>query len=267
MEDEARRMWASAQNISGAGWSGMAEATSLDTMTQMNQAFRNIVNMLHGVLHRRRRGSLAPLLPIALLCIVAGAGHWRRSSPSLCSASSPARVTGAAPPHRMVGPERSPTACSCRRVPTPFGAGWSAQNAHRPRVPAVGYPPRSAPDGRPRTLTDRVDGPRFANRALPHGWRVSNAPIAWTVRVSRIALSPTVGESATHPSPGRSAFRESRSSAFDCRVRPTTKFSPMELPKTTKSAFDCRVRPTTKFSPMELPKTTKSAFDCRVRPT
>src|ERR1700761_8284776 len=49
VEDEARRMWASSQNISGAGWSGQAEATSLDTMTQMNQAFRNIVNMLHGV--------------------------------------------------------------------------------------------------------------------------------------------------------------------------------------------------------------------------
>jgi WXG100 family type VII secretion target len=49
VEDEARRMWASSQNISGAGWSGMAEATSLDTMGQMNQAFRNIVNMLHGV--------------------------------------------------------------------------------------------------------------------------------------------------------------------------------------------------------------------------
>lgn len=48
VEDEARRMWASSQNISGAGWSGLAEATSLDTMTQMNQAFRNIVNMLHG---------------------------------------------------------------------------------------------------------------------------------------------------------------------------------------------------------------------------
>ncbi len=47
-------MWASAQNISGAGWSGMAEATSLDTMTQMNQAFRNIVNMLHGVCQLRR---------------------------------------------------------------------------------------------------------------------------------------------------------------------------------------------------------------------
>jgi len=49
VEDEARRMWASSMNISGAGWSGMAEATSYDTMGQMNQAFRNIVNMLHGV--------------------------------------------------------------------------------------------------------------------------------------------------------------------------------------------------------------------------
>ncbi|OBG47917.1 peptidase M22 [Mycobacterium alsense] len=49
VEDEARKMWASSQNISGAGWSGAAAATSYDTMGQMNQAFRNIVNMLHGV--------------------------------------------------------------------------------------------------------------------------------------------------------------------------------------------------------------------------
>jgi WXG100 family type VII secretion target len=49
VDDEARRMWASSQNISGSGWSGMAEATSYDTMGQMNQAFRNIINMLHGV--------------------------------------------------------------------------------------------------------------------------------------------------------------------------------------------------------------------------
>ncbi|HTX94497.1 MAG TPA: WXG100 family type VII secretion target [Mycobacterium sp.] len=49
MEDEARKMWASSQNISGAGWSGTAEATSFDTMGAMNQAFRNIVNLLHGV--------------------------------------------------------------------------------------------------------------------------------------------------------------------------------------------------------------------------
>ncbi|MEK1155962.1 WXG100 family type VII secretion target, partial [Mycobacterium ulcerans] len=43
------KMWASSQNIAGAGWSGMASATSLDTMGQMNTAFRNIVNMLHSV--------------------------------------------------------------------------------------------------------------------------------------------------------------------------------------------------------------------------
>jgi WXG100 family type VII secretion target len=47
--DEARKMWASSQNIAGAGWSGQAQLTSYDTMGQMNQAFNNIVNMLHGV--------------------------------------------------------------------------------------------------------------------------------------------------------------------------------------------------------------------------
>ena len=49
VEDEARKMWASSMNIAGAGWSGTAQATSYDTMGQMNQAFRNIVDMLHGV--------------------------------------------------------------------------------------------------------------------------------------------------------------------------------------------------------------------------
>ena len=49
VEDEARKMWASSMNIAGAGWSGTAQATSYDTMGQMNQAFRNIVTMLHGV--------------------------------------------------------------------------------------------------------------------------------------------------------------------------------------------------------------------------
>ena len=49
VEDEARRMWVSSQNIAGAGWSGQAQMTSYDIMGQMNQAFRNIVNMLHGV--------------------------------------------------------------------------------------------------------------------------------------------------------------------------------------------------------------------------
>ena len=49
VEDEARRMMASSENISGAGWTGLAERTSYDTMGQMQTAFRNIVNMLHGV--------------------------------------------------------------------------------------------------------------------------------------------------------------------------------------------------------------------------
>jgi WXG100 family type VII secretion target len=49
VEDEARRMWASSTNIAGAGWGGAAQATSYDTMGQMNVAFRNIVEMLHGV--------------------------------------------------------------------------------------------------------------------------------------------------------------------------------------------------------------------------
>jgi WXG100 family type VII secretion target len=48
-QDEARKMWASSLNIAGAGWSGTAQATSYDTMRQMNQAFHNIVNMLQGV--------------------------------------------------------------------------------------------------------------------------------------------------------------------------------------------------------------------------
>jgi hypothetical protein len=42
VEDEARKMWASSQNIAGAGWSGTAQMTSYDTMGQMNTAFRNL---------------------------------------------------------------------------------------------------------------------------------------------------------------------------------------------------------------------------------
>ncbi|WP_156772272.1 WXG100 family type VII secretion target [Mycobacterium sp. 1245805.9] len=49
VEAEARKMWASSTNIAGAGWSGTAQSTSYDTMSDMNQAFSNIVNMLHSV--------------------------------------------------------------------------------------------------------------------------------------------------------------------------------------------------------------------------
>src|SRR5580693_3037622 len=52
-------------------------------------------------LHRRWRGSSAPLLLIASLCIVGGGGHRRPSSSSLRSASSVAGVIGAPPPHRF----------------------------------------------------------------------------------------------------------------------------------------------------------------------
>ena len=47
--DEARKMWASSPNIAGSGWTGSAQAASYDTMGQVDQAFRNIVNMLGGV--------------------------------------------------------------------------------------------------------------------------------------------------------------------------------------------------------------------------
>ncbi len=49
VEDDARRMWASSLDIAGAGWSGQAQATSYDTMGQVDAAFRNIVTMLHEV--------------------------------------------------------------------------------------------------------------------------------------------------------------------------------------------------------------------------
>lgn len=49
VQDEAVKMWASSQNIAGAGWSGPAQLSSYDAMGQMNTAFRNIVTMLHGV--------------------------------------------------------------------------------------------------------------------------------------------------------------------------------------------------------------------------
>src|ERR1700746_306752 len=49
VEAEARKMWASSQNIAVAGWRGTAQMTSSAITGTMKQAFRNIVNMLHGV--------------------------------------------------------------------------------------------------------------------------------------------------------------------------------------------------------------------------
>src|ERR1700742_3728318 len=57
VEDEARKMWASSQNIAGAGWSGAAQMTSDDTRGQSTTAFLNIVSMLHGVSDGLIRGA------------------------------------------------------------------------------------------------------------------------------------------------------------------------------------------------------------------
>ncbi|WP_025738061.1 WXG100 family type VII secretion target [Mycobacterium genavense] len=49
ISDEARKMWASSLNIAGSGWSGSAQATSHDTLSQANTAFTNIVTILGDV--------------------------------------------------------------------------------------------------------------------------------------------------------------------------------------------------------------------------
>ncbi|MBN3459461.1 WXG100 family type VII secretion target [Mycobacterium sp. DSM 3803] len=46
VEEEAKKAWASSQNIAGAGWGGQAQGTSSATMEEMQRAFRNIVDML-----------------------------------------------------------------------------------------------------------------------------------------------------------------------------------------------------------------------------
>ena len=44
--DQATRAYASSQNISGAGWTGVAQNASFDTMTDLNRAFKNIHDMM-----------------------------------------------------------------------------------------------------------------------------------------------------------------------------------------------------------------------------
>jgi WXG100 family type VII secretion target len=48
VQDEALKVRASSQNIAGADWPGQAGLSSYDAMGQISEAFRNIVNMLHG---------------------------------------------------------------------------------------------------------------------------------------------------------------------------------------------------------------------------
>jgi WXG100 family type VII secretion target len=46
---DAGKAWASANDISGAGWQGMANNASLATMEEMNRAFTKIRDMCSGV--------------------------------------------------------------------------------------------------------------------------------------------------------------------------------------------------------------------------
>lgn len=47
--DDAKKAYASSQNISGAGWQGHADNTSLLSVEEMMRAFRNIENQMHFV--------------------------------------------------------------------------------------------------------------------------------------------------------------------------------------------------------------------------
>ncbi|MCX2715625.1 WXG100 family type VII secretion target [Mycolicibacterium sp. J2] len=47
--DDAKKAYASSQNISGAGWDGDADKTSMLTVEEMMRAFRNIENQMHFV--------------------------------------------------------------------------------------------------------------------------------------------------------------------------------------------------------------------------
>jgi WXG100 family type VII secretion target len=54
---DAAKAWASANDISGAGWDGNANRASLGTMEEMNRAFKKIQDMCSGVADKLRVGA------------------------------------------------------------------------------------------------------------------------------------------------------------------------------------------------------------------
>ena len=54
---ESAKAFASSQNMSGGSWKGMAEAASLNTMTELNQAFRRIHEQMMFVSQGLSRGA------------------------------------------------------------------------------------------------------------------------------------------------------------------------------------------------------------------
>lgn len=57
IEAESAKAFASSQNMSGGSWKGMAEAASLNTMTELNQAFRRIHEQMMFVSQGLARGA------------------------------------------------------------------------------------------------------------------------------------------------------------------------------------------------------------------
>ncbi|MBB3606412.1 WXG100 family type VII secretion target [Mycolicibacterium sp. BK556] len=49
IDQESKVAWASAQDISGAGWKGLAQNASFDTMGELMKAFRNIHDQMQFV--------------------------------------------------------------------------------------------------------------------------------------------------------------------------------------------------------------------------
>jgi WXG100 family type VII secretion target len=49
IDHESKVAWASAQNISGAAWKGLAQNASFDTMGDLMKAFRNIQDQMQFV--------------------------------------------------------------------------------------------------------------------------------------------------------------------------------------------------------------------------
>ncbi|MCV7097679.1 WXG100 family type VII secretion target [Mycobacterium kubicae] len=88
VEDEARRMWASSQNISGAGWSGQASATSLDEQLEgtaamtINYQFGDVD--AHGALIRAQAANLEAEHQAIVRDVLAAGDFWGGAGSVAC---------------------------------------------------------------------------------------------------------------------------------------------------------------------------------------
>ena len=157
-------------------------------------------------LHRHRRGPSAPLLLIASLCIVTGAAHQRRSSSSLRSASSPARPISAALPRKRV--EVPPAAQRRGGVPPPHRF---ALHRHRrgPSAPLLLIASLCIVAGAAHQLTRPLAYDRAAST------------IAENNRRSSKLSSGCHCTARTKPFPGRSSASTTPSASHALTIRPS----------------------------------------------